>query len=1271
MSSKSSPQTRPFEISGDYVHALDPNTFTQLLRRLLCAEAMAHDIPMDSIHVASQFNAPDGGEDGYIGWEGDPARTEFLPCRKNQFQLKCGEVRSDSAAREVLTQNGEVKPKVREVLAASGCYIMLSSRTFTRQAASDREQRIRKSLCSAGMDVGEGQVHFRDADQVATWANCYPSVATWAKELTQPGAVGPFCSWDDWAGRSEHQVSSWVDDSRIPSLRTRVWQRVTEEQGVIHIGGLPGVGKSRLLLESLGPSDEKDRSICDLVMYADETETSHGKLMHTVRTLAKSKSRAIIVVDRCTPRTRRAIASAVNHQGSRLSLVTIEDDADPNTLDPQTVIVPEAPSDVTEAMVENLAPTLPSEDKRRLGMLSRGFPEVALAVVKAWKNSVPIPLATDDDIVDAFVVGRESYRSDSLMDSARLLAVFGALRLGRLPESQLPEASHLQHGLEAEALYAGIQRLVGRDVAKELGRFAAFPPNPVALRLAERQWREWTPDRWDEILAGNISPGLMVFAARRLALLNTSPKGISQWVTAHVCRHGGPLEVHLRELSSSHAEVLTALVQIDASQVVALLERSLRLVDRSKVKDEVSTHIVWTLEQAAFRKDTFEDAASMLLDHAATENESCSTRAAEAFTELFPLLLGKTEADGASRLAFLRAVDTPPGTRRRSIIVEALVAGVKTEHFHRDVGAETHGLRPTLHSWRPATTAEAAGYVAECVKLVTAFATEDDSAGEAAREGLGENLRSLVSSDLVDFELVEWVVDQVQRHVDAPWKEAIRSLNHFVRSDAKEASPSLVDRVKALVEELQPTDLKLRALHLISQRAGDYPPDEESDLDAVGKRLEGDIRKVAEELVSHPEILRSLLPEANSGTRGYATWFGECIAEAAESPLDWLDPVRDAYLEAPEGDRNSALLAGFLCGLSKTHASAVVQFKRTAAASEQLAPTLPHVCWCVGIVPDDIDLVANAIRTQLLHPRLLEQWTIDPALRNLSTRDLAPLFDAMLDRGWDGFPAAVDLICAYARDDDKLDGLWPQISRIAGDGLLSQHAKVEGLTKGHFKRLMTKILKRGHQDAKARKLALMLAGAFVESLGTANARLVKPLLPLLLEDFPDISWPSIGQAIIAEDGRHRLLLEFALGDRGGPVRKSEPAILRLPQETLFAWCQANPDRAPAFAAVTVPFFKCDEPGGPARELHPVMSKLLDQFGSRKGVLEAVSRNMGSFSWTGSATNRVRLYREPLVALQGHSNQDVRKWAKAELGALEPWIEELNALDAESQVRSDI
>lgn len=1263
----SNPDAPPFEVSSDDIQVLAPSDFADLLRSLLSTEASTHGLPLDRIHVASNITAPDGGEDGYIEWEGGPDRTDFLPRRMNQFQLKCGNIPPNAAGREVLTGKGQIKPMVRDVLRAGGCYIMLSNHRFTRKDIKVREERISKSLRDAGLTVNEGQVVFRDAGQVATWVNRHPSAVTRVKERTQPGTVRPFHSWDHWAGCSEHQFSPWVDDNRLPSLRADVLRHVTEEGGFVHIHGLPGIGKSRLVLEALGPTDEGNRSITDLVMHAEELGSTSAEISHTAETLAESKSRAIIVVDRCTPETRRAWEGTVTRPGSRLSLVTIEDDVPLTLPDPRTMIVSRAPPDVTEQIVKNLAPSdLASEDRRRLAALSRGFPHVALAVVRAWKHAAPpLPHTTDDDLVEAFVVGRNSSQSNSLMASARLLAVFGALRVGEGSESQLPKASRFLHGLDAEQLHAAIQWLVRRGVAKERGGLVIFPPSPIVLRLAERQWEEWMPSKWDKILACNPSPELAVLAAHRLALLNTTR--VSQKVARHVCRPGGPLDDQKPISASSHAEVLSALVQIDARLVVDLLARSLESVPGlSDVKDEARRHIVRTLEQAAFRADTFEDAADLLLDLAVAENESRANNATEAFKALFPPLLGKTEAGKSTRLRFLDGAAMTTDPRRRAIVVDALVAGIETDHFHRDVGAETHGLRPALHSWHPTTTKEAAEYVSAGVKLLTQFAVTDDPAGKAALEGLGGSLRSLIASGLIEAECVERVVNQVQDHLRVPWKEAIRSLNHFIRFDAEKASSEIVERVIALVESLQPRDLESKALLLISQYVGDYALGEDLELDVAERYLKDDIRRIAEKLVNQPETLKDLLPDASSNLRVYATWFGECIAVSADSPLDWLEPVKDAFLQAPEEVRFPNLLTGFLYGLSRTHASAVTEFKRAAAQSAQFAPVLPAVCGYCGIKSEDIELVIEAVRKKRLNPSELMQWT----LAN-NQEEFAPLFDALLDQGSEGFPAVVHLICTYVGNDgDIIDRLWPQVTRVAEGTMCWKDIEVDGMTAYNFEKLMEGGLNRGGQDPSARALALKLACTFIAWIGSSKPRLIEPLLPLLLSDFPEISWLLIGQAIISRD-EQRLLFQFALGDMSRPETQPNPAILNLPEETLFAWCLANPDRAPAFVAATVPLLEADETGGPTRSLHPVMRRLIDVFGHSRSVLEAISRNMGSFSWAGSASLVFRLYREPLLELQNHTKREVRKWARVELESLDDSIRIADERYAESNARSEI
>ena len=84
----------------------------------------------------------------------------------------------------------------------------------------------------------------------------------------------------------------------------------------------------------------------------------------------------------------------------------------------------------------------------------------------------------------------------------------------------------------------------------------------------------------------------------------------------------------------------------------------------------------------------------------------------------FPVLMGNTAADGNARLSVLDSVLDEAAeandARQRAVVVEALIVGSGMDHFSRFLGPESHGSRPALESWRPATDREAASYVQGC-----------------------------------------------------------------------------------------------------------------------------------------------------------------------------------------------------------------------------------------------------------------------------------------------------------------------------------------------------------------------------------------------------------------------------------------------------------------------------------------------------------------------------------------------------------------------------
>lgn len=310
---------------------------------------------------------------------------------------------------------------------------MLCTSPYAQKGVGSRKAKIREALRSAGLTLDDERVDFRDADQIAQWVNSHPSVANWVIELVQPGLLGPFRSWSHWASRVEHKGSPWVEDERLVGLSTflREEMNIADPRSTARLVGLAGIGKSRLLLEALVSSEESGvvgRSLGDIVLYADESETSSVAIKAAVQNMADSGARAVVVVDSCAPDTHRILEGMVLSEISQLSLVTIDDEIPPGTLDKTTEKVVEAPFPVTEAIINRVSPGLPSEDQRRLARFSKGFPKVAILVGEAWAESTPLAHALDGDLVDAFIRGRRPREPEVLLKSAHCLRLLVASR---------------------------------------------------------------------------------------------------------------------------------------------------------------------------------------------------------------------------------------------------------------------------------------------------------------------------------------------------------------------------------------------------------------------------------------------------------------------------------------------------------------------------------------------------------------------------------------------------------------------------------------------------------------------------------------------------------------------------------------------------------------------------------------------------------------------------------------------------------------------------
>ncbi|MDE2874312.1 MAG: type II toxin-antitoxin system MqsA family antitoxin [Gemmatimonadota bacterium] len=1256
----------PFDVQGEDLADLRAHQLHELLRRLLSVEAQANGIPLHGIHVSSNIAAADGGEDGRIAWQGGPEWTNFLPSRLCQFQLKAGEIAPSRAGREVVAR-GRVKPMVRAVLEDGGHYVLLCTRRYTQEKIAKREERIHAALADAGLVVPPDRIHFRDADKIAGWVNAHPSVGRWVQEKVGLGRAGLFASWGHWRGRSEHLVP-WVEDDRLSLLRGTIRERLTQPRTFLRVVGLSGVGKSRLCLEALGGTGgdpTTGRPVRDLVMYAVLSEMPDRALSDIVDQLASAGARAVVVVDDCDPESHDTLVRLVRRTGSEVSLLTIDDEipAEP-AIDTHTVRIAEAPGSVVEGVVEHVAATLSTFDRHRLARMADGFPEVAIRIV-ADAGATQLFDPRPERLVTGFVLGRDTREGDLLLRCAMLLAAFRVVRVEptipawpnpshtQTTEDCLAPVAALGRGLTWEDLHAAACRLKERGVLKRRGGLGSIQPRPIAIRLAERQWREWDRGKWDRVFSGDLGSDLTRVAAERLAQMGGRP--IATEVAKHVCRDGGPLDSGVSK--SARADILSCLAQVDVAAVAEHIERFLDdHPDPSLIGDDERNGLLRALSRIAFSAAAFAVGTHLMLRLLEIRDGVDSEHVARPFTDLFPAVSGATEADGNARLAFLDQALEASDAARLTYLARALASGCDLGSHLSAIGPEVHGSRRTLNRWHPATQTELREYLGGCIARLATLAIRKDDIGAWCRNELGGSIAHLIHHSFIDD-----VEQSIQRVVGAGhrWTLALRQLHGALVHFSEAIDDATAQRVRSLIDLLAPTDLYDRVRALVT----DPPMPDDSNIEPISEQVAAmriKIDALADELLQQPTALRDILPRLSRERQVHATELGESIANRARSPLNWLDPIVEAVGEVPDGERNHDLLLGFVAALTMQRPDHAESIKQRAIESSALAPAFPALCRRIGLTSADVGQGIDGLARGTIPSAAMVSWMRPETLAPLPHEAVADLLDALFDHDATSFAIGVTTLWMMTRDEDRkseeaeesglrIGGFRPQVLAMARNSGRWRARDSQASTPPAdwcFAQVMLRALGSGHEDDHARETALAFSKAL--TYGHRNGwldplgRTLRDVLRELLSGFPGIAWQLIGSEIVANE-RFARLMKFSLGERGEPSR-GDPPILALSEEVLLAWCHASPERAPAFLAGCLPVLATpDESANPP--LHPVMSRVIDEFGQRSDVREAFEHGLSPKGVYSSLANHHASQEGALATLRNHRTPEVRRWAR--------------------------
>jgi hypothetical protein len=715
-----------FDVTPGELGQLGSELAVAVLREMLWAEVNNLGIPISDTDIPFAVNDADGGVDATV--KGTPKGTGngliFPPT--TSYQVKAGDfslgatrpakieellmtptaIRQRSDARALPAGASHkpdgISPRVRACLDAGGTFVtMLFGNDGVEREEDATENAIRKFLGEIDAKYKKAKVKVWRQSRICGLLRQFPGVSLQIKNRADLGLL----THDQWTARLDMRqafVAAPDQQKVMEGLRAAIRDA---SQGTIHVRviGEPGVGKTRLILETL-----RERALKPLVLYAEKGSDVNGSVMAAIR--AASHARVILVVDECSADVRSSLTRSFGGSGPNLTIVSIYQDEEEGDRSPEYRLftVPLLPSEEIEAILKSYGVD-PAYAKGWAEMCD-GSPRVAHVVGQNLRDDPADPLKGDgiSMIWARYLAGDVERTSDDykqrhlVLSSMALFKRFGwsaAVSAGAHEVFDLI-ISKLNDRLPKAEFINIINQMVRRKILQG-DYFLYITPRALHIRL----WIDW----WSQFgaainmidLIPVLSDQMRQWFGEMIEYADAAP--VSKKLVADLLGPKGLYADAEWLKTKAGGRFFFSLSLADPPSALRLLQRTIETKTRDELLqfEEGRRDIIWALENMALHGDLFRPAAELLLALAEAENETWSNNASGVFSGLFSLGYGEVAPTGLApehRLPVLTKA-LAQGGLRTELALKGFNAALKMHSISRWGGDEPFRLNERVQRW--------------------------------------------------------------------------------------------------------------------------------------------------------------------------------------------------------------------------------------------------------------------------------------------------------------------------------------------------------------------------------------------------------------------------------------------------------------------------------------------------------------------------------------------------------------------------------------------
>lgn len=1211
--------------------------FAHFMDRLIRAETARAGVPQSEIQTQLRVNIRDGGADTEVkqalpgsptGWFGVPTCW--------QFKAVDGK---DIGDRPMKTKRNELqeeihKPYVEKLISRGYGYRLCILGDLPPPKVSEWESQLKTEAQSINPSAPDPRVVH--GGHLPEWGERFPAVIARLRHWTKG-----ILHWEAWSRNCRSLTRHYVPNPNWKAVREQILEHVDFKSPCVGgdpcmtIGGAAGVGKTRLVFESLNEWPASP----GLVVYAEDEQEAKSIAVALANLCELT---AVLVADECTPDTRLRLNETLRGHVDRIRVVCLDNTGKRPASRTSEFWLTASELENTDAILERNFRDVPFDRRHLYAEISEGFVRLAADMCNHNEQIAPGDLSALRLTVEPYVRSRIP---DEQIPLISLLALFDKVGFRDDVRGDLESLCELANcrPQDFRAAVRAVRESPGFVV--QAGRFWYVTPEIVAHVLFAEGWEQWVKLNLTEFmqkLPDHLQRHLIDRAKRH------GEQGVRDQIAAFFRQWFDQLTA-TDLVDPQVASLADAIVEAKPEE---FLPRLRVVLDQAAPAELLQIQgyasgakwgprrtLVWLLERLVSFSEFFTDCEACLFRLATHETEpQIGNNATRIWESLFSVHRSGTAAPFVDRVEALRIRSFSSDSKA----VELAFGGIKRALEWapmKGIGPPVVAGRLRPEDWDPRPSEELACYRAIlglCNEHFNgagtghcrlAFDVLADRASFILSHGLCDELREILDPQRLSEDEIRRLLNKVDKFLGVEEQTG--------RAKANERASAYIRKVRDWIETFRPSDFDGRLRSLFSRDPWDrrFTEDPQTQGDETDE--------LALQIIREPTRLHAHLDWLATAEARSAERLGVALGSGDESFA-----CGEMIFEHAIARGAAPLLRGYVRGLASSSRSPTKELLHLADRLEASRPDVAvDILACAGDAFDGLNRVVRLVEEEHVSPRSLAVFAMGVGRRNLKADELRRILPYFV---------------AAARSDDAE-------SARAGLRFLStvlqsekQRSEQSCLTDETLREAAWELAQASLPFAE-HQVAYEWTG-IVEHLTPFDPRRAASLLGLAL--LADVAVPGQERAdgLIEMAPKHpeAVMESFAnalLDPENGwrlQVRVHREVVRQIPTSLVMQCLDKHGIEAARAIARHLPPPYVDDDGRPV--VPEVLEAILRKYDDDQLFRNFLAGTHSGEVWRGNAAERLRREAEDAQVFLRHANPRIREWAKREIADRLGWAE---------------